>query len=76
MGALLFVIGVLVAFALMMGLFLILPFFLFLAGIVAMIVSDRRRGKKTSDDSDGTEVVVVEKTEVVETDGSGRAVVR
>ena len=79
MGALLFVIGVLIAFSLMMGLFLILPFFLFLAGIVAMIVSDQRRARKTSDEE--VEVVetveTVETVEVVEYDPvSGRPVVR
>jgi uncharacterized membrane protein len=73
MGALLFVIGVLIAFALMMGVFLILPFFLFLAGIVAMMVSDRRREKKTSDE----EAEAVEPVEVVESDSaSARPVVR
>lgn len=64
MGALLFAIGVLIAFALMMGLFLVLPFFLFLAGIVAMMVSDRRRDRKDS----GDETEVIETVEVVETD--------
>lgn len=71
MGALLFVIGVLALFVLMMGLFLVLPFFLFLAGIVAMMVSDRRRGRRDDDD----DVVVVEDrdetVEIVES-GNGR----
>lgn len=43
-GALVFVIGVLIAFAILFGFFLIVPFFVFLAGIVVMLVSDRKRG--------------------------------
>ena len=43
-GALIFVIGILLAFAVLFGFFLIVPFFVFLAGIVVMLVSDRRRG--------------------------------
>lgn len=42
-GALFFAIGALLLFALGFAFFLVLPFFLFLAGIVAMIVSDRSR---------------------------------
>jgi len=42
-GALFFVLGVLLLFALGFGFFLILPFFVFLFGIVAMIISDRKR---------------------------------
>jgi uncharacterized membrane protein len=42
-GALLFVLGVLLVFAVGFEFFLILPFFVFLFGIVAMIVSDRKR---------------------------------
>ncbi len=49
-GALIFVIGVLAAFAVMFGLFLIVPFFIFLAGIVVMLVSDRKR---SSEDNGG-----------------------
>lgn len=44
-GALIFVIGILVAFAVMFGFFLVVPFFIFLAGIVVMLVSDRKRGR-------------------------------
>lgn len=52
-GALLFVLGILALFALMFGFFLILPFFIFLAGIVAMIISDRKRDRqKSSDEQD------------------------
>lgn len=43
-GALIFVIGILLAFAVLFGLFLIVPFFIFLAGIVVMLVADRKRG--------------------------------
>lgn len=42
-GALIFVIGLLILFAVFFTTFLIIPFFIFLAGIVAMIVSDRKR---------------------------------
>lgn len=42
-GALLFVLGLLLLFAIGFAFFLILPFFVFLFGIVAMIVSDRKR---------------------------------
>jgi hypothetical protein len=43
-GALIFVVGILIAFAIMFGFFLIVPFFIFLAGIIVMLVSDRKRG--------------------------------
>ncbi len=42
-GALFFAIGALLLFAFGFAFFLILPFFIFLGGIVAMIVSDSRR---------------------------------
>jgi uncharacterized membrane protein len=42
-GALFFVLGALLLFAIGFQFFLILPFFVFLFGIVAMIVSDRKR---------------------------------
>ena len=58
-GALIFVIGILVAFSVLFGLFLIVPFFIFLAGIVAMLVADRKRGddrpSKTETEEDETE---------------------
>ncbi len=50
LGALLFVIGALVLFALMMTVFLIIPFFIFLAGIIAMMIADRKRNKNKSED--------------------------
>ena len=68
-GALVFVIGVLILFAIMFGLFLIVPFFIFLAGIVVMLVSDRKRdsGGNGNDEPEAVEVVeVVETTEVRE----------
>lgn len=43
-GALIFVIGILLAFSVLFGLFLVVPFFIFLAGIVVMLVADRKRG--------------------------------
>ncbi|MGK2932097.1 MAG: hypothetical protein ACSLFD_04930 [Solirubrobacterales bacterium] len=52
-----FVIGALILFVLMFSVFLILPFFLFLAGIVAMMVSDRRRSRKDPDEQPESERV-------------------
>lgn len=49
LGALFFVIGVLILFALLFSVFLILPFFIFLAGIIAMVISDRKRDRQKSD---------------------------
>lgn len=60
-GALVFVIGVLAAFALLFGLFLIVPFFIFLGGIVAMMISDRKRNRGREDE-ENTEDVVAEET--------------
>lgn len=45
-SALIFVIGVLLAFALLFGLFLVVPFFIFLAGVIVMLVADRRRDRE------------------------------
>lgn len=50
LGALLFVTGILILFALLFSVFLILPFFIFLAGIIAMLISDRKRDRQKSDD--------------------------
>ncbi len=54
-GALIFVVGILIAFAILFGFFLIVPFFVFLAGIVVMLVSDRRdrRSANGSDEGNG-----------------------
>lgn len=70
-GALIFVVGILLAFAVMFGFFLIVPFFIFLAGVIVMLVSDRKRGgngesKKEQEDP----VEVVETTEVREVKSS------
>lgn len=74
-GALVFVIGVLILFAIMFGLFLFVPFFIFLAGIVVMLVGDRKNASKSNGNGNGngngktteTEIVeVVETTEVRE----------
>lgn len=51
-GALIFVVGILIAFAVMFGFFLIVPFFVFLAGIVVMLVSDRKRGDESKAESE------------------------
>jgi uncharacterized membrane protein len=42
-GALLFVVGVLIIFAIGFDFFLVVPFFIFIIGIIAMFVSDRKR---------------------------------
>ena len=67
-GALIFVIGILILFALLFSTFLIVPFFVFLGGIIAMLISDRKRGRGGNDEPPPeTEVVeVVETTEVRE----------
>lgn len=43
LGALLFVIGLLVVFALLFATFLVVPFLVFIGGIIAMVISDRKR---------------------------------
>jgi len=68
-GALIYVIGVLIVFAILFGFFLIVPFFVFLGGMIVMFVSDRQRAKE-SDNGKGKPppvetVEVVETTEVV-----------
>ncbi len=68
-GALFFVIGALILFALMFSVFLIVPFFLFLAGIIAMMVSDRRRSRKKTDEP---EVERVGAAELLERDQARR----
>jgi uncharacterized membrane protein len=42
-GALFFALGAILLFAFGFAFFLILPFFVFVAGIVAMLISDRKR---------------------------------
>ena len=59
-GALFFAIGALILFALIFSIFMILPFFLFLAGIVAMMISDRRRSKNKSDEPEPERVGAAE----------------
>jgi len=51
-GALFFTLGLMVLFVIMFSTFLILPFFIFIAGIIAMIVSDRRNNSRNKDDGD------------------------
>jgi len=41
-----------VLFVIMFSTFLILPFFIFIAGIIAMIVSDRRNSSRRNEDED------------------------
>jgi len=45
-GALIFVVGALIVFGLLFSTFLIVPFFIFLGGIVAMLISDRKRSRE------------------------------
>lgn len=71
-GALFFTVGVLFLFALMFGIFLILPFFLFLAGIIAMMISDRRRGRKSSIQEAAEEEERVDAAELIERDRARR----
>jgi uncharacterized membrane protein len=52
-SALFAALGLLLLFVFSFSFFLILPFFIFLGGIVAMLVSDRKRGK--TNDSAATE---------------------
>ena len=76
LGALIFTIGVLIVFALLFSTFLIVPFFVFLGGIIAMLISDRNRGRGNGngngndpappDDGPVEVVEVVETTEVRE----------
>jgi len=47
-----FTLGVMVLFVIMFSTFLILPFFIFIAGIIAMIVSDRRNSSRRNEDED------------------------
>lgn len=68
-GALFFAIGALILFALLFSLFLILPFFIFLAGIIAMMISDRKRSRK---DPDEPEVERVGAAELLERDQARR----
>ncbi len=60
-AALFFAIGALLLFAFGFAFFLVLPFFVFLGGIVAMLVSDRKRGSGPAEE----EKVVVEEEKVV-----------
>ncbi len=60
-AALFFAIGALLLFAVGFAFFLVLPFFVFLAGIVAMIVSDRKRDSGPA----RTETVVVQEDKAV-----------
>ncbi len=60
-AALFFAIGALLLFAFGFAFFLVLPFFIFLGGIVAMLVSDRRRDSGPAKE----EAVVVQKETVV-----------
>lgn len=47
-GALFLSLGLLLLFLVSFGFFLILPFFIFIGGIIAMMISDRKRGGSKS----------------------------
>lgn len=49
-GALFFALGALLLFAFGFAFFLILPFFIFLGGLVAMLISDNKRDSGQSDE--------------------------
>ncbi|MCB0862412.1 MAG: hypothetical protein KDB66_04280 [Solirubrobacterales bacterium] len=68
-GALIYVIGILIVFAILFGFFLVVPFFVFLGGMIAMFVSDRRRDKEAGNGNGNGSVrsKPVEAVEVVET---------
>ena len=70
-GALIYVIGILIVFAILFGFFLVVPFFVFLGGMIAMFVSDRRRDKEAGNGNGNGNGSVrskpVEAVEVVET---------
>lgn len=77
-AALFFAAGALLLFAISFAFFLVLPFFVFLAGIVAMIVSDRKRnGDQPAETETVVETVPEEqRTEVVKTETVRTEVVR
>lgn len=45
-GALLTTVLLLVAFSIFFNLFLIVPFFIFIGGVIAMVISDRRKSRE------------------------------
>lgn len=45
-GALLTSVALLIAFSIFFNLFLIVPFFIFIGGVIAMVISDRRRSRE------------------------------
>ncbi|MCO5315019.1 MAG: hypothetical protein M9938_02485 [Solirubrobacterales bacterium] len=45
LAALFVSVGLLIAFAIFFNLFLIVPFFIFIGGLIAMVVSDRRKSR-------------------------------
>lgn len=66
-GALIYVIGILIVFAILFGFFLVVPFFVFLGGMIVMFVSDRRRDKEAGNGNGSVRSKPVEAVEVVET---------
>lgn len=74
-GALFFALGAVLLFAIMFGFFLILPFFLFIGGIIAMMVSDRKRGRKSSNGETANEEEQVGASELLERDRARRRAV-
>jgi len=66
-GALIFVIGLMLVFAVLFSAFLVIPFFVFLGGIIAMLISDRNRKSEDEANSGNSGSGSVETVEVVET---------
>ena len=54
-GALLFALGALVLSVISIGLFLVVPFIVFIGGIIAMVISDRKRNSDRKSESEPAE---------------------
>lgn len=61
-GALLFVAGALIAFAVLFGFFLIVPFFVFLGALIWMLINDRRSRREEGASTDAGSADQIEAT--------------
>lgn len=75
-GALIFVVGLLIVFAVLFSAFLVIPFFVFLGGIVAMLISDRKRDSGDTSNNGNSTSETVDTVEVIETTTEVREVRR
>ncbi|HMT03921.1 MAG TPA: hypothetical protein PKD76_00085 [Solirubrobacterales bacterium] len=75
-GALIFVVGLLIVFAILFSAFLVIPFFVFLGGIVAMLISDRKRDSGDTSSNGNSASESVDTVEVIETTTEVREVRR